>query len=48
MNVLRSILEPKMEEVRGGWINLHYEELHDLDIRRVISSRMARWACSRY
>jgi hypothetical protein len=45
--VLRRIFEPKREEVRGRWRNLHNEELNDLysspNIIRVIKSRM-RWA----
>jgi hypothetical protein len=28
--VLRSILGPKSDEVRGGWRKLHNEELHGL------------------
>ena len=45
--VLRRIFEPKRDEVRGGWRNLHNEELNDVysspNIIRVIKSRM-RWA----
>jgi hypothetical protein len=28
--VLRKIFGPKREEVTGGWIRLHNEELHNL------------------
>ena len=46
--MLRRIFEPKRDEVRGEWINLHNEELNDLysspNIIRVIKSRRARWA----
>jgi hypothetical protein len=28
--VLRRIFSPKRDEVTGGWINLHNEELHNL------------------
>jgi hypothetical protein len=28
--VLRKIFGPKREEVEGGWIRLHNEELHNL------------------
>jgi len=45
--VLRRIFEPKREEVRGGWRNLHNEELNDLysspNIIRVIKSRIMSW-----
>jgi hypothetical protein len=41
--VLRKILGPKREEVAGGWIRLHNEELHNLyaspNIITVIKSR---------
>jgi hypothetical protein len=43
----RRIFEPKREVVRGGWRNLHNEELNDVysspDIIRVIKSRRMRW-----
>jgi hypothetical protein len=48
--VLRRIFEPKREEVVGGWIKLHNEELHSLYCspsiitRRIIKSRKMRWA----
>jgi len=46
--VLRRIFEPKRDEVIGGWISLHNEELNDLycspNIIRVIKSRRMRWA----
>jgi hypothetical protein len=45
--VLRSMLEPEMEEVVGGWRRLHNEELHNLyvspNVIRGIKSMM-RWA----
>jgi len=28
-SVLKKIMGPKREEVKGGWRKLHYEELHD-------------------
>jgi hypothetical protein len=46
--VLRRILEPKRDEVTGGWRKLHNEELHNLcsspSIIRMIKSRNMRWA----
>jgi hypothetical protein len=37
-----------MDEVMGGWMKLHNEELHDLctsrSIIRIIKSRRMRWA----
>jgi hypothetical protein len=46
--VLRTIFGPKMDEVTGGWIKLHNEELHGLysspSIVRVIKARRMRWA----
>jgi hypothetical protein len=46
--VLRIIFGPKRDEVIGGWIKLHNEELHNLcylpSIIRMIKSRMIRWA----
>jgi hypothetical protein len=46
--VLRRIFGPKRDEVTGGWIKLHYEELHGLysspSIVRVIKARRMRWA----
>jgi hypothetical protein len=45
--VLR-IFGPKIDEVTGGWRNLHNEELHNLysspSIIRMIKSRRMRWA----
>jgi hypothetical protein len=45
--VLRRIFGPKRDGVTGKWIELHNEELHDMNcspaIVRVIKSRM-RWA----
>jgi hypothetical protein len=44
--VLRKVIEPKRDEVTGGWRKLHNEELHNLyssrDIFRMIKSRMMR------
>jgi hypothetical protein len=50
--LLRKILEPKREEVAGGWRRMHNEKLHDLcpsrnitkDInsRRMIAGHVAR------
>jgi hypothetical protein len=44
--VLRRIFGPKMDEVRGEWLKLHNEELHDLysapTIVRAIKSKM-KW-----
>jgi hypothetical protein len=46
--VLRRIFGPKRDEVRGGWRQLHNEELNGLysspSIFRVIKVRMMRWA----
>jgi len=45
--VLRTVFEPKRDEVTGEWRKLHNEELSDLyslpNIVRVVKSRM-RWA----
>jgi hypothetical protein len=42
------IFGPKRDEVTGGWIKLHNEELHGLysstSIVRVIKARRMRWA----
>jgi hypothetical protein len=41
-------IEPKRDEVTGGWRKLHTEELHNLysspSIIRMIKSRRMRWA----
>jgi hypothetical protein len=41
-------VDPKRDEVRGGWRKLHDEELHNLycspSIIRMIKSRRMRWA----
>jgi hypothetical protein len=46
--VLRRIFGPKRDEVIGGWIKLHNEELRDLysspSIIRIIKVRRLRWA----
>ena len=46
--VLRRIIEPRMDELKGEWIKLHKEEFNDLysspNIVRVIKSRRIRWA----
>ena len=46
--VLRRILGPKRDEIRGEWRKLHNEEHNDLYsspyIFRVIKSRRTRWA----
>jgi hypothetical protein len=46
--VLRTIFEPKSNEVTGEWRKLHSEELHILysspTIIRQIRSRRIRWA----
>jgi hypothetical protein len=46
--VLRRIIVPKRDEVKGGWRKLHKEELHNLysspHIIRMIKSRRMRWA----
>jgi hypothetical protein len=46
--VLRSIFEPRRDEVTGEWRKLHNEELNNLYcspyIVRVIKSRRMRWA----
>jgi hypothetical protein len=31
--MLRKIFGPKMDEIIGGWRKLHYEELHNVEIR---------------
>jgi hypothetical protein len=45
--VLRSIFEPKRDEVTGGWRKLHNEELHNLydssSKISLIKSRRMRW-----
>jgi hypothetical protein len=44
---LRSIFDPKTDEVTGEWRKLHNEELNYLyspNIFRVIKSRRMRWA----
>jgi hypothetical protein len=45
---LRRIFGPKADEVTGGWMKLHNEELHSLysspNIIRNIKSRSMRWA----
>jgi stalled ribosome rescue protein Dom34 len=42
------IFAPRSDEVAGGWIKLHNEELHDLyslsSIIGIIKSRRMRWA----
>jgi hypothetical protein len=47
-SVLRRIFGPKRDEVTGGSIKLHNEELYNLyslpSIIRMIKSRMMRWA----
>jgi hypothetical protein len=47
VGVPRRMSGPKMDEVRGGWRQLH-EELHNLycspDIIRMIKSRAIKWA----
>jgi hypothetical protein len=46
--LLRSIFEPKWDEVTGDWRTMHNEELHGLysspSIVRVIKARRMRWA----
>jgi hypothetical protein len=45
--MLRRIFGSKRDEVMGGWIKLHSEELHNMysspDIIRMIKSRTIRW-----
>jgi hypothetical protein len=45
--VLRRIFGPKRDDVRGGWRELHNEELHNLysspSISRMTNSRRMRW-----
>ena len=45
--VLRETEEPEKEEVTGGWIKRHNEELHDLclllNVIRVIKLGSLRW-----
>jgi hypothetical protein len=45
---LRTIFEPKRDEVTGGWRKLHNEEPHNLysspSIVRMFKSRRMRWA----
>ena len=46
--VLRTVFEPKRDEVTGEWRKLHNEKLSDLyalpNIVRVVKSRRMRWA----
>jgi hypothetical protein len=46
--VLRRVLGPKRDEVKGEWRKLYNEELRDLfsspSIIRIIKSRRMRWA----
>jgi hypothetical protein len=46
--VLRTIFEPKRDEVTGDWRKLHNEELNNLysspNIIRKMKSRRMRWA----
>jgi hypothetical protein len=46
--VLRRIVGPKRDEVKGDWRKLHNEELHNLysspNIIRMIKLRSMRWA----
>jgi hypothetical protein len=46
--VLKRIFGPKRDEVIGGWIKLHNEELHSLycspSIIRIMKTRRMRWA----
>jgi hypothetical protein len=46
--VLRRIFGPKRDELTGGWMKLHNEELHGLysspSFIRVIKVRRMRWA----
>jgi hypothetical protein len=45
--VLRRILGPKRDDIRGGWRQLDNEELHNVyplpNITRMIKSRRMRW-----
>jgi hypothetical protein len=45
--VLKSIFEPKRDEVTGGWRKLHSEDLHNLysspNVIKIINSRRMRW-----
>jgi hypothetical protein len=45
--VLRRIIGPKRDGIRGGWRKLHNEELHNLyaspSIIRMIKSNRMRW-----
>jgi hypothetical protein len=46
--VLGRIIGPKRDEVTGGWIKLHNEELYNLyfppSIIRMVKSRRLKWA----
>jgi hypothetical protein len=45
--MLRRLLGPERDEITGGWVKQHYEELHNFyslpDIIRMIKSRRMRW-----
>jgi hypothetical protein len=45
--VLRRTSGPKRKEVRGGWRNLHNEELHILHsskyVIRIMKTKLIRW-----
>jgi hypothetical protein len=41
--VLKRILEPKREEVAGGWRRLHSKELHNLYASPIIMRVIRSW-----
>ena len=42
--VLRKIFGPKRDEVTGGWLKLHNEQINDLDLSNIRENKsLRRW-----